>query len=203
MQKLKGDIQACILNAARSRFAHRGYLKTSMRDISGAAGVGLSNVYNYFTSKDELFRAVVKPVLEQFEAMIQKHHGRYGRDAMYMTGGDYRTETIDEYTSLIGRYRPLIDLLLFKAQGSSLENYREQFTGRATELVRQWFDENKLRHPEMNTRVSTFSIRMHTVWMFTLFEEIIMHDVQPHDIRQIVEEYVGFEIQGWRYILKI
>lgn len=203
MQTLKSNVRDGILKAARSGFTRKGYLKTSMRDIADAAGVGVGNVYNYFKCKDDLFRAVVRPVLEQFEAMIQKHHGCYGRDAKDMVDETYWIETINEYISLINRYRPLLNILFFRSQGSSLENYREQFTDRATQLVRIWFADNKARYPEMNADVSDFSIHMHTVWMFTLFEEIIMHDVKPCDIRQIVEEYVSFEIQGWKYILKI
>ena len=29
-----------------------GYAKTSMRDIAAGAGIGVSNIYNYFKSKD-------------------------------------------------------------------------------------------------------------------------------------------------------
>lgn len=203
MQTQKEDIRDNIIMAAQTLFARKGYLKTSMRDIAGAAGVGIGNMYNYFSSKDELFRAVVRPVLEQFETMVQRHHGDHGRDAMSMTNENYWHEVINEYISLISKHCALMKILLLKAQGSSLEDYRRQFTDRATILVRKWFDDNKKRYPEININVSDFSIHLHTVWMFALFEEIIMHDVKPLEIRKIVEEYVGFEINGWKYILKI
>lgn len=38
------------------QFGQKGYSKTSMREIAGAVGVGVGNIYNYFTNKDELFQ---------------------------------------------------------------------------------------------------------------------------------------------------
>lgn len=55
MQTLKSNIREMILKAARGKFARKGFLKTSMRDIADAAGMGVGNIYNYFAGKDELF----------------------------------------------------------------------------------------------------------------------------------------------------
>ena len=37
----------------------------------------------------------------------------------------------------------------------------------------------------------------------TLFEEMLMHNIQRQEIDRIVEEYVRFEIQGWKNIMNI
>lgn len=203
MQTLKNNIRETILKAAQCKFARKGFLKTSMRDIADVAGVGVGNVYNYFAGKDELFRAVVHPVTEEFNRMLERHHGQNGDDALEMFSETCFRDCVNEYVRLIVRYRTLLKILLFHAQGSSLETFREQFTDRATELVKAWFAENKQRYPKINVAVSDFSIHLHTVWMFTLFEEILMHDVQKQEINRIVEEYVYFEIQGWKKIMNI
>lgn len=203
MQILKTEIQERILVESQRLFAEKGFLKTSMRDIAVSADVGVGNLYNYFENKDEIFQMVLKPVTSAYEWMLQKHHGHPSRDASVMMSEDYFKEVVQEYTTLIKKYRTLMKLLLFQAQGSSLENFREQFTDRATMLVKEWFMSNKQRHPEINTDVSDFFIHMHTVWMFSLFEEIIMHNVRSPQMEQIVEEYVRFEIYGWKYLMKI
>lgn len=49
-----------ILAAALAAFAESGFNGASMRTIAGRAGTSLSNLYNYFPSKDDLLVAVLK-----------------------------------------------------------------------------------------------------------------------------------------------
>ena len=203
MQVLKEDIRSRILKVARQQFAQKGYAKTSMREIAGLAGVGVGNIYNYFANKDELFRAVVRPVLYSLEAMLQEHHGIRGEDIMMMRSEKYLKTCIDEYVSLIDKHRERMEILLFRAQGSSLEHFRESYTDRSTEVVKAWFVSMQQKHPEINTAVSDFIIHLHTVWMFTMFEELLMHSVPRQEMESILHDYILFEIQGWRAIIKI
>ena len=203
MQVLKEDIRGRILTIARQQFEKKGYSKTSMREIAELSSVGVGNIYNYFTSKDELFREVVRPVLCALEAMLQEHHGIRGEDIMMMRSEKYLKSCIDEYVSLIDKHRALMGILLFRAQGSSLERFRENYTDRSTELVKAWFAAMQQKHPEINTAVSDFIIHLHTVWMFTMFEELIMHRVGTENLEQIVTEYITFEVTGWRELMKI
>ena len=73
MQFLKGDIQEGILKAAEEVFLEKGYKDASMREIASRAGVTVSNIYHYFTNKDEIFRTILKPVLNDLYAMIYNH----------------------------------------------------------------------------------------------------------------------------------
>ena len=97
MQVLKKDIRGRILTVARRHFRQSGYSRTSMREIAESAGIGVGNIYNYFTSKDELFREVLRPVLRALEAMLQEHHGIRGEDIMVMRSEKYLKSCIDEY----------------------------------------------------------------------------------------------------------
>ena len=177
MQVLKEDIRGRILAVAKLQFGQKGYSKTSMREIAELAGVGVGNIYNYFASKDELFGEVVRPVMHALEAMLQEHHGIRGEDVMRMKSEKYLKACIDEYVSLIDEHRTLLEILLFRAQGSLLEHFRESYTDRSTELVKAWFASMQRKYPEINTTVSDFIIHLHTVWMFTMFEELLMHSV--------------------------
>ncbi|MEU6609469.1 TetR/AcrR family transcriptional regulator [Streptomyces shenzhenensis] len=52
--------EASILNAALAAFAKDGFNGASMRDIARGAGTSLSNLYNYFASKEQLLAEVLK-----------------------------------------------------------------------------------------------------------------------------------------------
>ena len=203
MQVLKKDIRGRILTVARRHFRQSGYSRTSMREIAESAGIGVGNIYNYFTSKDELFREVLRPVLRALEAMLQEHHGIRGEDIMVMRSEKYLKSCIDEYVSLMDKHRSLMEILLFRAQGSSLERFRENYTDRSTEVVKAWFVSMKEKHRDINASVSDFIIHLHTVWMFTMFEELLMHAVPRQEMETILHDYILFEIQGWRAIIKI
>lgn len=84
-----------------------------------------------------------------------------------------------------------------------MEDFKIKFTDKATEQVKSWFADNKKKHPYMNIDVSDFMIHLHTVWMFTMFEEIIMHRITGDAMVRVIEEYIKFEINGWKNILHI
>lgn len=56
-----------ILRSAADAIAERGYHGMSMRELARAAGMSLSNLYNYFTSKEEILFAIQK---EAFEVLL-------------------------------------------------------------------------------------------------------------------------------------
>ncbi len=53
-------------------FTRQGFHGTSVRDIARAAGVSLGNLYNYYPTKERIFRAVV----EGYETKMAKLRGR-------------------------------------------------------------------------------------------------------------------------------
>lgn len=139
MQTVKDHIKSDILQSAATLFLEKGYLKVPMREIAHKSGVGLSNIYNYFSCKDDIFVQIVTPAVRTFENMLDEHHGRRGTDIMVMCDRDYFKYMVDEYTSFIHRHRDLLLLLLFRSQGSSLENYKEEFARKSTALVKEYF----------------------------------------------------------------
>ena len=60
----------------------------------------------------------------------------------------------------------------------------------------------KIKHPELNIKISEFTIHLHTVWMFTMLEELIMHKKVSDEIEQIITEYMIFSTTGWRELMK-
>ena len=198
MQITKDNIRKELLQTAGRIFMQKGFLKTSMREIAEVSCVGLSNIYNYFKSKDEIFCEIVKPVTQAFEITLQKHHGSGRQDMNNMWSPDYLRQTTEEYLRIINRHGRLMELLLFRSQGSSLEKFKEQFTGRSTALVKEHAQRMRNEHPGLKLHVSDFTIHLHTVWMFSLLEECILYHPAPDEQERIVTEYVAFELAGWK-----
>lgn len=69
--KAKAERRQLIVNAAISCFIKNGIHQTGIREIAKEANVSLGNMYNYFSSKDELISAIAVmdgQVIEQFIA---------------------------------------------------------------------------------------------------------------------------------------
>lgn len=72
-QPTKGELtRSAIIEAAHDLFIHQGYNATSMRQIAKKAGIALGGIYNHFSGKEEIFRAVFlenHPYLEMIPAL--------------------------------------------------------------------------------------------------------------------------------------
>jgi AcrR family transcriptional regulator len=203
MQTLKTDIRKRILTVSKRLFLKKGFRETTTRDIAREAGINLSNLYHYFASKDELFRELLKPATDTLESMLNEHHGIKGEDILRMQAEGYAEATLEEYMDAIRKYRNLLKLLLFKSQGSSLEGFKEYYVEKATRLVLDWLKAMKTKHPEINTDVSDFFVHLNNVWMFTLLEEVLMHDLTEEEVRSVMSDYIQFEVIGWRKMIQI
>lgn len=117
-----------ILQAASREFLAKGFKDASMRSISKQSGVTLSNIYNYFRNKDEIYCAVLKPLLLAFDKLLKKHNGADYLTSNVFTMKSYQQKMIDEFMDILKPYRAELNLLLFQSSGSSFENFRDTFT---------------------------------------------------------------------------
>lgn len=67
-----------ILSAAEDLFAEHGYDAVSISDIAARAGVCKSNVFHHFSSKDELYLAVLNDARQAFFELIDNLHDSSG-----------------------------------------------------------------------------------------------------------------------------
>lgn len=78
-QRRKEARPAEIMAAALDVFVERGFAATKLDDVAARAGVSKGTLYLYFSSKEELFKAVIQqgilPVVEQGEEMLAQHSG--------------------------------------------------------------------------------------------------------------------------------
>lgn len=76
-----------LLDAALDHFVERGFAATRLDDVARAAGVSKGTLYLYFSSKEDLFKAVVQesviPLLGEAEGMIERFDGN--SEALFRT----------------------------------------------------------------------------------------------------------------------
>ncbi len=72
MVVVKSKIRAEIVSVARKVFRRKGYKKTTMDEIASAARMGKSSIYYYYSSKEDIFEAVVVREAQELKAQLYK-----------------------------------------------------------------------------------------------------------------------------------
>lgn len=202
MRVLKDDKYKSILRAARKEFILRGFKDASMRTIAKDANVGLSNIYNYFKNKDEIFLEIVSPARDDLFAFVKDKHTEKYIDFNFMSTRAYQEETVDVYIQLLIKYKEEIRLLLFYSQGSTMENFRETLTEYLTDVSNNHKAIVKNYYPQVQ-EVSSFFTHTLCAFMVSIVGEIVTHDMEKHKIREFFKEYFRFQIAGWRELTGI
>lgn len=119
MQILKDQIYAAILSAAAELFLKNGYENTSLAGISARAGVSKSNLYNYFSSKQEIYRRLTDGSARRLKAMIEDF--RRTDYVAAFSGGSLLPDVADRIFLLFQSERTGLLLLLRGTRGTGRE----------------------------------------------------------------------------------
>lgn len=199
MRVLKHDKYRAILKTARNEFIQKGFKDASMRSIAREANVGLSNIYNYFRNKDEIFLEIVTPARDHLFAFVKEQHTEKYIDFNFMSTIEYQEEIVEEYIQLLIKYREELRLLLFHSQGSSMENFRETLIEYLSSVSNYHKELIKKHYPQVKD-VSPFFTHALCAFMVSTVGEIITHNLEEQKIKEFFREYFRFQIAGWREI---
>lgn len=71
MSAQKDEVRIKIVEIARHVFTHFGFKKTTMEEIALASRKGKSSIYYYFSSKEDIFKAVVEKEAEELKEELR------------------------------------------------------------------------------------------------------------------------------------
>jgi len=199
MQTKKDEIYSAILTAAQAEFAQHGFGGTTMRKIAARAKVTLSNIYNYFKNKDEIFAAVLKPLLDKIEygkqLMLSHIHEEQEED-------DDHTGMMQGVMGFILTNKPALQMLLFKSKGSKLEDYPNEFKLWYTGISRRDLELESERSGVDFTEISDFSIEFVSGIYVDVVIKAIKQDHDPHEFGRIAQEMMAYSHSGWQGLLR-
>lgn len=87
-------IESTLLSVALGEFLERGYGATSMTQIVRAAGISKTTLYSRFSSKEELFRAIMRRQIDDLaaSALLDMHAGHPDLEAGLVNYADRALE---------------------------------------------------------------------------------------------------------------
>ncbi|MCR5456132.1 MAG: TetR/AcrR family transcriptional regulator [Bacteroidales bacterium] len=196
MQILKDNIRKKILDGATKEFLEKGFSDASMRTIASMAGISVSTIYTYYQNKDELMTEVCMPFVNAANTITITHHSA-DTNLDDMLDPKAQRESARMMIALVKKYRDIIRLILFRSEGSSMNNFRDEYTDRTTAHILWFFGKMKMKYPQINTEISNFFLHASCAWTISIIGEIVSHDLSEEEIEKFIKDYVQFSTAGW------
>jgi AcrR family transcriptional regulator len=83
----RSETKQRIQDVARDLFASQGVQRTSLQDIADKLGVTKPALYYHFTSRDDLVRSIVQPLIDDGEQFVFAHEQRGDIDVRELLEG--------------------------------------------------------------------------------------------------------------------
>jgi len=92
-EQMRSESKQALISAARHLFAERGYFQCKVSDVAQSAGMSQGNVYWYFSSKEELLKAVLAESFDTLGLLLEE------AAALPMTSLERLDYLLDQYIS--------------------------------------------------------------------------------------------------------
>jgi len=187
----KNDKYESILHAAFETFMEKGFHDTKMEEIAQKAGIGKGTIYEYFTSKKDLFCGMVKSIMTWYCNSLE---------TAIINGKDFN-DKIDNMMKLHMEFAAQANNLLkvmthnFVHISSELNRWmmdiRRKMISMVEEVFCQGIREGKIRQVDVHLVALLFMAS----WKEIMFEEIIG---ESHDksLEEIKDEALGILLNG-------
>ncbi|BBZ12231.1 TetR/AcrR family transcriptional regulator [Mycobacterium branderi] len=87
MSRPRSGTRERIQDVARELFVRQGVQRTSLQDIADRLGITKPALYYHFSSREELVRSILEPLIEEGERFITEHEKRRDADARELLEG--------------------------------------------------------------------------------------------------------------------
>lgn len=143
------DKKADIFNSAREIFYSKGFKDTNISDIAKKAGIGVGTFYNYFSSKEQLFIEVYfKESEDQKNRLLDSMN--WNGDPVTLVSNMVIQNANEMNSNLILKewYNKELFSKLEQSfyERGGIESFDERTHNNASELIRRWQAEGKLRN---------------------------------------------------------
>lgn len=192
MQVLKQEIHKKILIAARDLFLAKGYKASSMKQMADACEISVSNIYNYFPGKRQLFAVLVLPLIQSLEGGLLPTMERQEHETDDLT--HILEALVPPLCDIVSAKHREMVLLFDCSMGSGYEGYREKFVT----SVASHFQEG------LSLEVSQGSRLFYHIIANNLVEgilEVARHYKDPATTEEMISSLMRYHLNGIQVFL--
>lgn len=205
MSEQSSNIRQRILDVAGAEFLACGYPKTSMRSIAAKVGVTATALYRHFTDKEELFAALLEPVLAQFREKITEHD-KYTYDYLVSDNPEdwwepAEQEFLDALAYVYDHFN-VFKLLLCCSSGTKYSQFQHELVEGEVRTLLTMIDLMREKgHPVKQIDARTLHLLLSG--FFSSIFEMIIHDYSRAEAEQHIRVLSVYFCSGLRAVLGI
>ena len=192
-----------LLLSARKEFGEKGYMKASLRNICKEAGVTTGALYFFFKDKDDLFRGVVGGPLQELKSCLEKHMSAELQEIDSYTPGmsvdledDMAAAT--EAVKILFKHKEIFEILITKAQGSSLENIIDDIADLMNKHYTDMFWNMKgYKSKKQMTKEDKFIVHWMSHDQVDIFVHLLTHCKTEKEALKQLRGMFSYIIGGW------
>ncbi|MBO0680229.1 TetR/AcrR family transcriptional regulator [Mycolicibacterium sp. S2-37] len=112
MSAPRSDTRQRIQEVARELFVVKGVQRTSLQDIAARLGISKPALYHHFSSREDLVRSIVQPLIDGGERYVQSCEARPDATAREILEGffDYSYRNREDLVMVISELSTIADL---------------------------------------------------------------------------------------------
>ena len=192
MARLPIDIRAMLLKSGKEQFLAHGFEKSSLRTICKEAGLTTGAFYNHFSGKEDLFSALVEPMLRGFQNMY--------REVISQELSDLSTGTDNELTSITYaiEHKDEFRLLFECSSGTKYEGFREHLIH---EVFYPSYQEVFDRYAGRCVDPSLVKIILHM--KFEEYMELIYGGYTMEEVKKMIVLLTAFSEAGFQKLIEV
>lgn len=133
MQYLKEEVRKNIIGEALKELKQVGYKGTSIRSIAKNSKTSVGNFYKYYSSKDELYEDLIRPVYDR----LMEYINQFNEVIIDQKADDIFYELMEKILEIFRESSTELTILLNKSEGSKYEICKKTFVDFVTRIVSQ------------------------------------------------------------------
>lgn len=188
--------------AIKEEFLEKGFEAASIRSIGARAGMTSAGLYRHYSGKEEMFCAMVEPLIEDIKIWTKKHtEKKYGLVDEKAGRSDIFGESfIDMIREVIIPRRDEFKLLMTCSAGTKYENFtheyvvnnQKEFLEAIKYLKENGYPVKDIDEEELHMLLSAY---------LTACFEPIVHEVDESKIEKYLNTIQEFFMPGWLKIM--
>ncbi len=186
-----------IVAAAKKEFLTYGFMDASMRHIAETAGMSASGLYKHFTSKEEMFCALVEPACQ---GLLNLFRQEADDQEQYIGNGDLSVFEVGQDAKLAINYiydhLDAFRLVICKSQGTKYESFLHDLAVLEEGITLSFMDRLKKQGVKLN-EFSEREFHLLTTTNVNAVFQTVEHNLTREDAMHYADTLDRFFSKAW------